>query len=57
MNRVGLFVLADDARAVGAYKRAGFVEKGRLRQRSWVRGTFGDELVMSFLREDWEKQT
>jgi diamine N-acetyltransferase len=57
MNRVGLFVLADDARAVGAYRRAGFVEEGRLRQHSWVRGTFEDELVMSFLREDWKKQT
>jgi RimJ/RimL family protein N-acetyltransferase len=54
MNRVGLYVLADDARAVGAYMRAGFVEEGRLRQRSWVRSEHRDELVMSVLREDWK---
>jgi diamine N-acetyltransferase len=54
MNRVGLFVLADDPRAVSAYRKAGFVEEGRLRQHSWVRGEFHDELVMSVLREDWK---
>ena len=52
MNRVGLQVLADDRRAVGAYRKAGFVEEGRLRQHSWVRGGFEDELVMSVIRED-----
>jgi RimJ/RimL family protein N-acetyltransferase len=57
MNRVGLYVLADDPRAVGAYERAGFVEEGRLRQHSWVRGEFHDELVMSVLREDWKPRT
>jgi RimJ/RimL family protein N-acetyltransferase len=53
MNRVELYVLADDARAVGAYRKAGFVEEGRLRQ-AWVRGEYHDELVMSVLREDWK---
>jgi RimJ/RimL family protein N-acetyltransferase len=55
MNRVGLFVLADDQRAVGAYRKAGFVEEGRLRQHAWVRGEYHDELVMSVLREDWKR--
>ena len=54
MNRVGLYVLADDPRAVGAYRKAGFIEEGRLRQHSWVRGEFHDELVMSVLREEWK---
>jgi RimJ/RimL family protein N-acetyltransferase len=51
---VSLQVLADDARAIGAYKRAGFVEEGRLRQQTWLRGRFHDELLMSVLREDRE---
>jgi RimJ/RimL family protein N-acetyltransferase len=53
MNRVGLQVLADDPRAVGAYARAGFVEEGRLRRHALVEGAYRDELVMSILREDW----
>lgn len=54
MNRVELYVLADDPRAVGAYRKAGFVEEGRLRRKVWVRGEYHDELVMSVLREDWK---
>jgi RimJ/RimL family protein N-acetyltransferase len=57
MNRVGLYVLADDPLAVGAYQRAGFAEEGRLRQHSWIRGEFHDELVMSVLREDWKPRS
>lgn len=55
MNRVELYVLADDPRAVGAYRKAGFVEEGRLRRKSWVRGEYHDELVMSVLRKDWSE--
>ena len=56
MNRVALEVLADDARAVGAYRKAGFVEEGRLRQQAWVRGRFKDDLLMAVVREDWESR-
>jgi RimJ/RimL family protein N-acetyltransferase len=52
MNRVGLRVLADDPRAVGAYRKVGFVEEGRLRQHIMNRGELRDELIMSILRED-----
>lgn len=57
VNRVSLQVLADDARAIGAYRKAGFVEEGRLRQQTWLRGRFHDELLMSVLREDRENRT
>jgi RimJ/RimL family protein N-acetyltransferase len=53
MNRIGLYVLAEDPRAVGAYRKAGFVEEGRLRQHAWVRGRYEDELLMAVLREEW----
>jgi RimJ/RimL family protein N-acetyltransferase len=56
MNRVALEVLADDARAVGAYRKVGFVEEGRLRQQAWVRGRFEDDLLMAVLREGWESR-
>jgi RimJ/RimL family protein N-acetyltransferase len=51
--KVSLRVLADDERAVGAYRKAGFVEEGRLRSHSWYDGRRHDELMMSVLREEW----
>jgi RimJ/RimL family protein N-acetyltransferase len=53
MRKVGLEVLADDERAVGAYRKVGFVEEGRLREHSWFEGAFRDALVMGILREEW----
>jgi RimJ/RimL family protein N-acetyltransferase len=38
---VGLDVLADDPRAVGAYRKAGFVEEGRIRQHLGARPVRG----------------
>jgi RimJ/RimL family protein N-acetyltransferase len=54
LAKLSLQVLADDDRAVGAYRKAGFVEEGRLRSHSWYDGVRHDELVMSVLRDDWE---
>jgi RimJ/RimL family protein N-acetyltransferase len=54
MRKVGLEVLADDERAVGAYRGVGFVEEGRRRAHSWFEGAFHDALVMGMLREEWE---
>jgi len=53
MNRVGLYVLAEDSRAVDAYRKAGFVEEGRIRQHAWVRRRYQYELVIPVLREEW----
>lgn len=50
MNKVALHVLADDDRAVGAYKKAGFVEEGRLREHAWHDGAYRDVLAMAVLR-------
>jgi RimJ/RimL family protein N-acetyltransferase len=55
MNKVCLEVLADDERAVGAYKKAGFVEEGRLRQQAWVNGRYEDTMMMGILRTEWEE--
>jgi RimJ/RimL family protein N-acetyltransferase len=56
MRKVGLEVLADDERAVGAYRKVGFVDEGRLRAHSWFEGAFHDALVMAILREEWEER-
>ena len=52
LRRIGLEVLADDARAIGAYRAAGFIEEGRLRAYSIVEGTVRDELVMAAFRDE-----
>jgi RimJ/RimL family protein N-acetyltransferase len=53
MHRVGLEALADDPRAVGCYRKVGFVEEGTLRKRDWAFGEYHDVLVMSILDEEW----
>jgi RimJ/RimL family protein N-acetyltransferase len=55
LAKISLHVLADDERAVGAYRKVGFVEEGRLRAHAWYDGARHDELVMSVLREEWEQ--
>lgn len=53
MHRVGLEALADDPRAVGCYRKVGFVEEGTLRKRDWAFGEYHDVLLMSILDEEW----
>lgn len=53
LHRVQLEVVADNAAAVAAYRRAGFVEEGRLRDDAWVDGRFVDQLVMGVLAPQW----
>ena len=55
LAKISLRVLADDERAVGAYRKVGFVEEGRLRAHAWYDGARHDELVMSVLREEWSR--
>jgi RimJ/RimL family protein N-acetyltransferase len=54
LEKISLQVLADDERAVGAYRKAGFIEEGRLRDHTWYDGARRDELVMGVRREDWK---
>ena len=53
LAKISLQVLADDERAVGAYRKVGFVEEGRLRNHTWHDGKRRDELVLSVLRVEW----
>ncbi len=54
LNRVSLRVYADNARAIRAYEKAGFVLEGRLRQAVYKQGQYQDVLMMSVLRKEWQ---
>lgn len=51
--QVELWTLADNDRAVSMYRRCGFVEEGRLRDRSWKGGRWVDHVVMSVNRDEF----
>lgn len=55
LNRIMLTVFEPNVGGVKAYLKAGFVLEGRLRQACYRDGAFHDKLVMSVLREEWEK--
>jgi RimJ/RimL family protein N-acetyltransferase len=52
LHRISLVVLADNQRAVAAYRKAGFEVEGRLRHTLWSRGRWHDDLIMAVLAED-----
>jgi RimJ/RimL family protein N-acetyltransferase len=53
LNRVFLQVYAQNERAKQAYKKAGFIEEGRLREAVYKHGNYDDLIVMSALRSEW----
>ncbi len=52
LNRVSLTVRADNARAIAAYRAAGFRHEGILRQASYLDGAWVDMIAMAILRGD-----
>lgn len=57
LNRIFLQVNGANARAQAAYRKAGFVEEGRLRSHVWSAGRFDDLIIMGLLREEWAAGT
>jgi RimJ/RimL family protein N-acetyltransferase len=53
LHQVQLWTLGDNDRALGVYKRCGFVGEARLRDRSWKDGRWVDHVVMSVTREEF----
>jgi RimJ/RimL family protein N-acetyltransferase len=54
LRKVWLWVHAANERAIRAYRAAGFVEEGRLRQHVWSNGRYDDVVQMGILRVEWE---
>lgn len=55
LRQVELWTLADNERAIRMYKACGFVEDGRLRDRSWIEGHYIDHLVMSMTSDEFAR--
>jgi len=53
LNKVFLGVNADNKAAVKAYKKAGFVQEGVLRQEIYRNGKYYDAICMSILRKEF----
>lgn len=56
LHRISLRVLAYNARAIGMYKRVGFVFEGRERQSARVGTSWHDDVMMGILAPDWRAQ-
>jgi len=55
LNRIQLHVYEDNIWAVRTYEKVGFVHEGRKRQAHYKYGEYKDILIMSILRDEWEK--
>jgi RimJ/RimL family protein N-acetyltransferase len=53
MERVWLDTDAHNTRAQAVYRKAGFIEEGRLRHAWFQYGTFADDIRMAMLRDEW----
>lgn len=54
LNRIFLHVDEDNQGGIRAYKKAGFVDEGRLRQAVYRDGKYYDLLIMSVIRSEWD---
>ena len=55
LNRIALDVYDFNERAIASYLKCGFIEEGRRRQDIYKGGRYIDVVMMSLLRDDWEK--
>src|SRR5205823_1750052 len=55
LHMIELWTLADNDRAIRMYRRCGFAEDGRLRDRSFKEGQWVDHLYMSVSREEFAR--
>ncbi len=56
LNRIMLTVSEPNIGGIKAYEKAGFKEEGRLRQACYRDKKYHDKIVMSILKQEWEKQ-
>ncbi|MFC5700108.1 GNAT family N-acetyltransferase [Cohnella faecalis] len=56
LNRLELEVYDFNDRARSCYRKCGFQEEGRLRERQYKNGRYVDVIQMGLLRSEWEAQ-
>ncbi|GAC1391251.1 MAG: GNAT family protein [Ktedonobacteraceae bacterium] len=56
LHRLGLVVREDNIRAIGVYKRLGFVVEGRERDTVWSEGRWVSFLHMGLLDHEWREE-
>ena len=56
LHRIWLRVESENARAIAAYRKLGFVEEGRLRESVYRQGHYLDMIMMSVLRSEWDRR-
>ncbi|MRR29028.1 N-acetyltransferase [bacterium] len=54
LNRIFLFVFENNLRGIAAYKAAGFIHEGTLREAIYKNGRYYNVLVMSVLHSEWK---
>ena len=54
LNRIGLWVLSSNPRAIRCYQKSGFVPEGCQRQAAFRNGQYVDAYAFGILREEWE---
>jgi RimJ/RimL family protein N-acetyltransferase len=54
LHRIYLRVFAENARAIHAYEKVGFVHEGRFREAEWRHGRWHDTVFMSILSQEWK---
>jgi RimJ/RimL family protein N-acetyltransferase len=55
LHRIALNVYAFNERGIACYRKVGFIEEGRMRERIYTEGAYHDLIWMSVLRREWGK--
>ncbi|TFK40553.1 acyl-CoA N-acyltransferase [Crucibulum laeve] len=56
LHRISLGVHAINDRAIAVYRKIGFIEEGRIRERVWVNGAWTDAVWMGLLAKEWAEK-
>lgn len=55
LNRLQLEVFSHNIKGIRAYEKTGFKKEGVLRDSLYYNGEFSDEIIMSFLKKEYEE--
>jgi ribosomal-protein-alanine N-acetyltransferase len=56
LNRIQAIIDSENTRSMNVMSRLGFAKEGVLRQRSFFKGEFRDDVIFSLLKEEWKNQ-